>query len=376
MERSWIHLARGETPRQAHIGVPKGLKEEEIGRGGFQGRVAELYHLNEPTGWLRSDGDTCPGDLDGYKLEPADRKDPRGRAVQLWHNDDISIAVSRRGEAVDFCARNCDTDELWFVHKGEGVLETEFGPLAFAPGDYLVVPKGVTQRLVPNTRDNFFLHLQSSSEIAFVEHPTLGRHNPFDPDVITVPEPRPAASDPGREYELKVKRDGKVSSFIYPFNPMDVAGWKGDLFPFKFRNLDFRPVIADRNHVPPTAFGLFKGNGWVVCNFVPAPLQRDREAAQLPYYHRNVDYDEIGFMHAGTIAGSPIAGATFLWHPRGSCHGPGEEVRRLSEQYWEEIGMNDLQAVNIDCVKPLTMSDAARALLTKGSQLNTGQRME
>ncbi len=376
MEKSWIHLSKGETPRQAHIRVPKGLKEEEIGRRGFQGRVAELYHVNEPTGWIRSDGDTCPGDLDGYKLEPADRTDSRGRAVQLWHNEDISISVSRRAEAVNFCARNCDTDELWFVHMGEGVLETEFGPLTFAPGDYLVVPKGVTQRLVPKTRDNFFLHLQSRSEIGFVEHPTLGRHNPFDPDVITVPEPHPMPSQPGQEYELKVKRDGKVSSFVYPFNPMDVAGWKGDLFPFKFRNLDFRPIIADRNHVPPTAFGLFQGDGWVICNFVPAPLQRDREAARLPYYHRNVDFDEIGFMHAGTIAGAPIAGATFLWHPRGPCHGPGEEVRRLSDQYWEEVGINDLQAVNIDCVRPLTISDAARALLTKGSQLNTGQRMD
>ena len=50
MKNSWIHLAKGQTPRQAHVAVPKGLKEEEIGRGGFQGRVANVYRLNEPTG--------------------------------------------------------------------------------------------------------------------------------------------------------------------------------------------------------------------------------------------------------------------------------------------------------------------------------------
>ena len=376
MKNSWIHARRGITARQAHVGVPDGLKEEEIGRLGFQGRVAELYHLHDPTGWIRTDGNFHPGDVDGYKLEPSDRTDARGRAEVLWHNKDLSVAVSRRTQAVDFYARNCDTDELWFVHKGAGALETEFGALSFESGDYLVVPKGVTQRLVPKSKDNFFLHLQSASEISFVEHATLGRHNPFDPDVITIPDPVPAPSEPGKEYELKVKRDGKVTSFIYPHNPMDVAGWKGDLFPFKFHNMDFRPVVADRNHVPPTASGLFQGNGWIICNFVPAPLQRDREAMRLPYYHRNVDYDEIGFIHSGSIAGAPIIGGTFLWHPRGPCHGPSEEVRRLSDQYWEEIGTNDLQAVNIDCLNPLTMSESAQRLLTRGSQLNTGRRAD
>ncbi len=376
MKKSWIHIKRGEVPRQAHVAIPGGLKEEEIGRGGFQGRVAELYHLNEPTGWIRTDGNFFPGDVDGYKVEPADRTDPRGRAELMWRNNDLSISVSRRTEAVDFYARNCDTDELWFVHKGVGTLETEFGPLAFQPGDFLVVPKGVTQRIVPKTKDNFFLHLQSTSEISFVDHTTLGRHSPFDPDVITIPEPKPAASEPGREYELKVKRDGKVTSFIYPFNPLDVAGWKGDLFPFKFHNLDFRPVFSDRNHLPPTASGLFQGNGWIICNFVPVPMQRDRQAMRLPYYHRNVDYDEIGFIHGGSIAGAPIIGGTFLWHPRGPCHGPGEEVRRLSDEHWQEIDTNDLQAVNIDCFNPLTMSETAQSLLTHGSQLNTGRRMD
>ena len=50
---SWFHLSKGEVPRQAHVHVPGGLKEEEIGRGGFQGRVAEMYRRNEPTAWLR-----------------------------------------------------------------------------------------------------------------------------------------------------------------------------------------------------------------------------------------------------------------------------------------------------------------------------------
>jgi homogentisate 1,2-dioxygenase len=373
MDKSWIHVSRGQTPRQAHIEVPDGLKEEEISRAGFQGRVAELYHQNEPTGHIRSEGEGSPGDLDGNRIAVADKDDPLGRMAVLWRNDDLTVSVSRRSEPPPYWGRDCDFDELWFVHRGEGVLETEFGPMEFRPGDYMVVPKGVTQRLVPRTRDNYFLHLRSRGEISFVEHLMLGRHNPYDPDVISIPEPQPQATERGREYELKVLRDGKVTSFFFETHPMDVVGWKGDLFPFKFHNLDFRPVVADRNHVPPTASALFRGEGWILCNFVPAPMQRDRAAPRLPYYHRNVDYDEIGFMHAGAIAGAPIDGATFMWHPRGAVHGPGEAVRALADQFWEEISINDLQAVNIDAVRPLTMSEEARALFREGGQLTHGK---
>ena len=371
MKTSWIQLVRGRAPRQAHVGVPAGLKEEEIGRGGFQGRAANLYREHEPIGWLRAEGDGVPGDVDGEQIEPADRRDAAGGRAELWCNRDLAVSVSRRSEPMPWWLRNADADELYFVHRGEGTLETEFGPLAYAPGDYLVIPKGVTHRVVPAARDNYLLHLQSRGEIAFYEHPSLGRHNPFDPDVIEVPEPKPQSGDGRREYELRVLRDGRISSFFFANHPLDVVGWKGDLFPFRFHNTDFRPVIADRNHVPPTAFGLFRAEGWVLCNFVPAPMQRDPEAARLPYYHRNMDYDEIGFLHAGMLGPAPLTGTPILWHPRGATHGPGEAVREMAAQFWQEIGTNDLQAVNIDAERPLEMSAAARAAL-RGSQVLAG----
>ena len=361
MKNSWIHLVRGQAPRQAHVAVPKGLKEEELGRGGFHGRVANLYRVNEPTGWVRVEGEFAPGDVDGERVDTTDRGSARGRPTRLFWNDDVVVSASRRSEPMTWFARNSDADELWFVHRGEGTLETEFGPLEFRAGDYLVVPKGVTHRLVPVTKDNYFLHLESRGEIGLIEHPNLGRHNPYDPDVITAPEPKAMQGDGRAEYELRVQRAGRITSFFYPQHPFDVVGWKGDLFPFRFHNTDFRPVIADRNHVPPAAFGLFCADGWVLCNFVPSPLQRDREASRLPYYHRNVDYDEIGFLHAGSIAGQPMEGTTIMWHPRGAVHGPGEAARQMAEQFWTEIGTNDIQAVNVDCVRPLQVSPEAMA---------------
>lgn len=359
MNNSWIHRAKGQVPRQAHVAVPKGLKEEEIGRGGFLGRVAEVYRLNEPTGWVRVEGDFAPGDVDGERIRTADASDAGGAATRLWHNEDLVVSVSRRAEPMPFFYRDADADVLYFIHRGEGTVETEFGPLEFRPGDYVVLPKGVTHRVVPSTRENYFLVLESRAEIGLVEHTSLGRHNPYDPDVIVTPEPKAMDGDGRAEYEVRVKRAGRFTSFFYPSHPFDVVGWKGDLFPFRFHNTDFRPVTADRNHVPPSAFGLFQADGWVLCNFVPNPMQRDRETTRLPYYHRNVDYDEIGFLHGGSIAGQPMEGTTIMWHPRGAVHGPGEEARAMADRFWQEIDTNDIQAVNIDCVRPLTMSDEA-----------------
>ncbi len=373
MKNSWIHHVKGQTPRQAHVAVPKGLKEEEIGRHGFQGRVANVYRLNEPVAWVRVEGAHAPGDVDGERIDSSDRTDPRGSPTRLWYNEDVTISVSLRSEPMPYYARNADGDELWFVHRGEGTFETEFGPLEFRPGDYLVLPKGVTYRVVPSTKNNYFLHLESRDDIGLVEHPTLGRHNPYDPDVLTVPEPKPMSADGSAEYEVRVKRAGEFTSFFFRHHPIDVVGWKGDLFPFRFHNTDFRPVVADRNHVPPTAFGLFCAEGWILCNFVPHPVQMDREAARLPYYHRNMDYDEIGFLHAGTLGGAPMAGTTIMWHPRGAVHGPGEEARAAADAAWDQIPGDDLEAVNVDCLRPLTVTAEARAAMRDQVQLVTGK---
>ncbi len=372
--KSWIHLVRGTVPRQAHVDVPSGLKEEEVGRGGFQGRVAELYRLHEPTAWKRVEGDFAPMDVDGNRIESSDAEDARGEPTLCFYNEDVRISISRRRQAMPFAYRNADADELWFVHRGEGVCQTEFGPLAFRPGDYLILPKGVTYRIVPRTSDNYFLVLETAAEIELVDHEQLGRHNPYDPTVVEAPEP---ATDQWKssdgEWEVRVKRAGAHTSFFFENSPFDVVGWKGDLFPFRFHNKDFRPVFSDRNHVPPTAFALFRGEGFVVCNFVPRPAERERGVTRLPYYHRNMDYDEIGFLHAGTMMGAPMVGATIMVHPRGAVHGPGEEARRMALEHWDEIEEYDLEAVNIDVEKPLTICEAARSAARDQVQLIEGK---
>jgi len=375
MTRANIHYSKGQVARQAHVGIPKGLKEDEISRGGFEGKVAELYRRHDPVAWTRIEGDHRPWDLDGAKLEPSDLRDPRGGPVKVFYNDDVSLEVSRRSEPMPYCFRNCDADDLYFVHKGTGTFETEFGPLAFEPGDYVMIPKSVTYRVVPDGTDNYFLLVRGAEEIQLYDHGHLGRHAPFDPALIQVPDPKAYENDERTEYEVLVQRERTFTSVFYPNHPFDVVGWKGDLFPFKVNMRDYRPIFSDRQHLPPSAHGIFEGRGFVVVNFLPRPAEMERDVNRLPWYHRNADYDEVGFVHAGSLMGAAMEPATMMYHPQGIHHGLGEEFRAFCEESWKEREYLDWKIVNVDTERMLKLSDEARAASRTGNQLTESKHV-
>src|ERR1700683_218770 len=55
---SFIHLRKGKTPRRLHADL-EGLKDDELARGGFTGRPANLYRRHDPTEY-RSEGPLRP----------------------------------------------------------------------------------------------------------------------------------------------------------------------------------------------------------------------------------------------------------------------------------------------------------------------------
>ncbi|HEY1337299.1 MAG TPA: homogentisate 1,2-dioxygenase, partial [Bryobacteraceae bacterium] len=174
-------LKKGKVAKQAHVGIPEGAYEEEHGRKGFYGKSAHLYHAHPPTGWIRFEGKLRPHLFDLNKLAPSDCHDPEGRPVAFLGNDDVTLYVSRRSQAMPFYYRNADGDELLFVHRGKGTVETDFGPLTFEPGDYIVLPRAVTYRILPETSDNFFLIVQSRTEFNQPDKKLLGHHALYDP---------------------------------------------------------------------------------------------------------------------------------------------------------------------------------------------------
>ncbi len=189
-------LKKGRISEQAHVNLPEGTFEEEHGRKGFYGKSAHLYHLHPPTGWVRFEGKLRPHCFDLNQLQPSDMTDPCGAPSAFLANDDLQLSVSRRREPMPFYFRNADGDELVFVHRGEGRIETDFGPLPFEKGDYINIPRAVTYRIIPATADNFFLIVQSKAEFEQPGKGLIGQHALYDPGVIVTPEPQPIRGPP------------------------------------------------------------------------------------------------------------------------------------------------------------------------------------
>jgi homogentisate 1,2-dioxygenase len=344
-------LKKGRTTTQAHVGLPEGTFEEEHGRRGFYGKSAHLYHTHPPTNWIRFEGKLRPHCLDLNQLEPTDLKDADGAPVPFLGNADVRLSVSRRSQPMPFYLRNADGDELMFVHRGKGRIETDFGPLDFEPGDYINIPRAVTYRVAPETSDNFFLMIQSQAEFEQPEKGLLGQHALYDPAAVISPEPQAILDDTSQsEWEVRIQVEGEYSKIFYPFNPLDVVGWKGDLTVWKINLRDIRPVMSHRAHLPPSAHTTFVTAGAVVCSFVPRPLEQDPAALRVPFFHRNTDYDEFIFYHDGDFfSRDNIRAGMCTLHPRGIHHGP--HPKALANQHKKT--QTDEYAVMLDGLNPI-----------------------
>ena len=253
-----------------------------------------------------------------------------------------------------YFVRNADGDELYFVHSGTGRVETDYGLLTYEPGDYLVVPKGTTYRIVVESTPTLFLIMESPEPIEIPDRGLLGRHALFDRGVLTAPEPSPGAPDgEGRqEWEVWIKRQGDYTRVVYPFYPMDVVGWKGDLWAAKLNVRDFRPVTSPRYHLPPTVHATFQAGGLLVSTFAPRPLESDPQALKVPFYHRNMDYDEVLFYHRGDFfSRAGIQAGALTLHPQGIHHGPHPQAVEASKTKTQ----TDEVAVMIESSRPFTV---------------------
>ncbi len=348
--------SQGKFSKQPHVHLPQDSYEEEHGRQGFYGRTSHLYHRHPPTGWLRIEGPLKP-----RAYQATEVNDING--VQfLLENSDVKIGISKIKRVPDFFQRNADGDEVRFIHEGQGVLETDYGNLNYSPGDYLVLPRGVTFRFIPEDA-NTHLVIESASEVGLPDRGMLGRHAQFDPMVMRIPILQESESKGGKnlkgEYEVHIKRQNEWTHVFYPWNPLNAMGWKGDLSPWALHVGEIRPIISPRYHLPPSVHTTFLGKNFVVCSFLPRPLESEPGALKVPFYHRNIDFDEVLFYHAGQFfSREGIGKGAMTWHPQGIHHGPHPNAMKNAQ---DKVATEEI-AVMIDTSQPLNATEVAKTV--------------
>ena len=125
---------------------------------------------------------------------------------------------------------------------------------------------------------------------------------------------------------VKHRAGGQVigSRITYATHPFDVVGWDGCLYPYTFNVDDYMPITG-KIHQPPPVHQVFEGHNFVVCNFLPRKVDYHELSIPVPYYHSNVDSDEVMFYVGGDYEarkGSGIGLGSISLHPGGHPHGP------------------------------------------------------
>ena len=355
--KNWIELPRmeGEVSRQAHADLPSGTFEREIGRDGFFGPASHLYHRHPPTGWTSFEGTLRPRAFDAAAVAVG-RPSPF-EAAQLLHNASVKLRIWGCERAMPALARNADGDELLFVHQGDGDLFCDFGRLFYRDGDYILLPRGTMWRLEPKSPTKVLLIEATNNAYKLPERGMLGPHAIFDPAILDTPklDEQFRAQADERTWKVEVKRRGMISTITFPFNPLDAVGWKGNLSAVRLNWRDIRPVMSHRYHIPPSVHATFVADRFVVCTFVPRPIESDPGALKVPFFHSNEDFDEVIFYHAGEFfSRDNIKPGMMTLHPNGLTHGPHPKAFEAGAKAAKK--MTDEVAIMIDTRDPLDVA--------------------
>lgn len=355
--------------------------EELMGEEGFSGDSSLLYHRGLPpaivdsTVWALPDQRVFPNHplrhrhLKLHELfpgdAPADTDVVTGRRLVLGNADvRISYAAALRESPL---YRNAIGDELVYIESGNGLVETVFGALRVRQGHQVLLPRATTHRWLPDGPEPLRAYIiEGTGHIAppkryLSQYGQLLEHAPYcERDLHGPTEPLLAE---GTDVEVLVKHrpGGEIlgTRLVYATHPFDAVGWDGCLYPFVFDIADFEPITG-RVHQPPPAHQAFAGSNFVICNFVPRKVDYHPLSIPVPYYHSNVDSDEIMFYCGGNYEarkGSGIGQGSVSVHPGGYAHGPqpGAYERSIGLDFFDEL------AVMVDTFRPLQLGAAALA---------------
>lgn len=371
-----IYHTLGKIPRKRHIVFRKpdgGIYHEElVGHEGFTGTSSLLYHVHPPTTVksvrrLKETGYEPDADKTLKHRHFLTSKVKKGGSptldrIPILFNADIAMLYVEPTKQDEHYYRNAQSDELVYVSKGTGVLESSYGELPYREGDYLIIHRGILHRFRMDANvDHKFLAFESRGHIRWPkryrnEFGQLKEGAPYSERDIRRPSGLETMDKKG-DFPLIVKQYDGLNEIVLDHHPMDVVGWDGYFYPWAFNINDFEPIVG-RVHQPPPVHQTFEADGFVVCSFCPRPYDFDPEAVPAPYNHSNVDSDEVLYYASSEfMSRKGIEFGSITHHPDGIPHGPhpGRAEASIGAKATNEL------AVMMDSFRPLRVAKDALA---------------
>jgi homogentisate 1,2-dioxygenase len=367
----------GEVPHKRHTQFRKpegGLYSEQlVSTEGFSDVYSTTYHLYPPTQVTSVEEsysvapdiahaeNTMHRSFQGFAVKPV--QDFLKSRVMVLVNSDvyISLAAPLKG-GMDYFYRNASADELLFIHEGSGILHSMYGDLNFSPGDHVIIPRGVTYQVTFATENNRLFIVESFTPFRFPKrylnhYGQLLENSPLCERDIRPPS-QLRTHDAKGDYKVLIKKADRIYPYHFASHPFDVVGWDGCHYPWAFSIHDFEPITG-RIHQPPPVHQTLEASNFVMCAFVPRMYDYHPESIPAPYFHSNVDSDEVLYYVAGEfMSRKNVKQGQITLHPIGLVHGPHPGAIEKS------IGLKETAelAVMVDTFRPLKITRQAMEL--------------
>lgn len=374
-----FYISQGDIPPKRHTTFekPNGelYREELFSTHGFANIYSNKYHHNMPTKTLQvrpyqlSHGDSWHDPLiQNYKLDSR-LADTQGNFFsarnKLFFNADVAMYTAKVTEDTEEFYRNAYCDEVIFVHEGQGELRSEYGAIAIKKWDYLVIPRGTIYQLKFSDYKQVRLFVIESSSMVEVpkhfrnEYGQLLESAPYcERDIRTPTLQRPVVEQ--GEFPLVSKFGERYQQHDLEWHPFDLVGWDGCVYPWAFNIEEYAPKVG-KIHLPPSDHLLFTAHNFVICNFVPRPYDFHPQAIPAPYYHNNIDSDEVLYYVDGDfMSRSGIEAGYLTLHQKGVPHGPqpGRTEASIGKKETYEY------AVMVDTFAPLKLTEHVQSTMS------------
>jgi homogentisate 1,2-dioxygenase len=224
---------------------------------------------------------------------------------------------------------NADGEMLIVPQQGRLKLHTEMGVLDVAPGEIVVMPRGVRFRAVlPDGNARGYVCENYGAMLRLPELGPIGSNGLANARDFLAPVA--AFEDREGKFELVCKFGGKLWAANIGHSPLDAVAWHGNYTPYKYDLARFNTIgSVSFDHPDPSIFTVLTAPsdtpGWANCDFVifPPRWMVAEDTLRPPWFHRNVASEFMGLIHGEYDAKSEgfLPGGASL-HNSMTGHGP------------------------------------------------------
>jgi homogentisate 1,2-dioxygenase len=243
---------------------------------------------------------------------------------------------------------NSDGELLVVPQEGDLILRTELGRLDVAPGEIVVLPRGVRFRVeLAGPRARGYVCENYGAPFDLPERGPIGANGLANERDFLAPVA--AFEDREEPVQLVQKFGGQLWTADFDHSPLDVVAWHGTYYPYKYDLANFMTIGSiSFDHPDPSIFTVLTSPsdtpGQANADFVIFPPRWlvGEDTFRPPWFHRNVMSEFMGLVHGQYDAKAEgfVPGGGSL-HNMFTSHGPDAAT-------YEKASTVELQPQKVD----------------------------